>query len=249
MKNLILALLLTVAMPIFSAGAEMTNGVFYADQPVECHLIAQSGASTTNQLSAGKTYVVENALVELEVAKKTTFYFAGGPMIEVGPNSTFSINLFDTEVKNLDSTPRKAEFGNHNLSLTFNRGEFAIVYPNRDSNSSFTLATPFSSYELGGGKYFVRLSDKSVIAFVLEGTLITHGDKNRTDKTEKGRLAVAIPFTDPSSGLADKIITSIKPLDAAEIERFASPILSAEKKWADVQFFVVGNRVIGIWMK
>jgi len=236
-------------MPVFSVAADMTTGVFYADRSVECHLIAPNGSSTTNQLAAGKTYTVENALVELEVTNQTTFYFAGGPMIGVGPKSTFSINLFDAEVKNLDSTPRKAEFGTHNLSLSFTMGEYAIIYPNKDVNSSFTLSTPFTSYQLNGGRYFVRISEKSVIAYVLEGMLQVHGDKNRVDKTEKGKLAVAIPFTDPASGIEDKIITSIKPLNPEEMERFAAPILQVEKKWADVQFFVVGKQVIGVWMK
>ena len=246
MKTLILSLLLLASTV---CGADMTNGVFYADSSVECHLISQNGAVTTNQLAAGKTYTVGNALLEMEVTNKTVFYFAGGPMIEVGPKSTLSINLFDQEVKNLNSAPRKAEFGSHNISLTFSKGEFAVIYPNKDTDSSITLATPFTSYQLNGGKYFVRISEKSVIAYVLEGMMQVHGDKNRVDKTEKGRLAVAIPFTDPASGVEDKIITSIKTLKTEEMERFAAPILQAEKKWADVQFFVVGKQVIGIWMK
>ena len=245
MKTLLLSLFVSTAL----YGSDFTNGVFYADKSVECRLISQSGATTTNQLSVGKTYMVGNALLEIDIPEKTTFYLSGGPMIEAGFKSTLTINLFDQEVKNLSAAPRKAEFGNHNIGLTFSRGEFSVVYPNKDSNNSLTVSTPFSSYQLNGGKYFFRVSEKSVVAYVLEGMLQLHGEKNRVDITDKGKLAVAIPFTDPSSGIEDKIISSIKPLKPEEIERFSSPVLMAEKKWADVQFYIVGNQVIGIWMK
>lgn len=249
MKPLIFALFLFVSSALTTLGTDMTNGVFYTDSAVECHLIAQSGATTTNHLAAGKTYTVGNAIAEMVTTNKTTFYLAGGPMIEVGPKSTFSINLFDQEVKNLSSPPRKAEFGSHNISLSMGIGEFCVVYPNKDPVSSITIATPYTSYLLQGGKYFIRITDRSVIVYVLEGSMQVHGDKNRVDNTDKGKLAVAIPFLDPASGLEDKIISSIKPLNPEEMERFASPVMLAEKKWADVQFFVVGNQVIGFWMK
>ena len=247
MKSLFITLFLFVSFVVSTIGADITNGVFYADNPVECHLIAQSGVTITNQLGAGKTYMVENAIVEMSISNKTVFYFAGGPMIEVGPKSTFSINLFDQEVKNLKSSPRKAEFGNHNISLTFTMGEFSVIYLGNEY-SSLVISTPFVSYLLNGGKYLIRLSDKSVIAYVLEGAMQVHSDK-KVDNTPKGSLAVAIPFSDPASGVEDRVVTSIKTLKAEETERFASPILLAEKKWADVQFFVIGGRVIGIWMK
>ena len=247
MKSLILAFFLFAAGAIASA-AEMTNGVFYVDNAVSCHLVSQNGSVTTNDLSAGRTYMVGNTLLEMETTNKTAFYFSGGPLIEVSPNAKLSVNLFDQEVNNLSSTPRKPEYGSHNLSLKFDVGEYSVIYPSKDANSSLTITTPYTSYELQGGKYYFRVSDKSAIVYVLEGMMNVHGDK-RVDKTEKGRLAVAIPFTDPASGVEDKIVTSIKALKQEETERFATPILLAEKKWADVQFFVINGRVIGAWVK
>lgn len=246
MKALIFALMLSVTTLL---GADMTNGVFYTDSPVECHLISQNGATVTNQLAAGKTYEVGNALAEIVTTNKATFFISGGPMIEAGPNSTFSINLIDVEVKNLSDSPSKADFGMHNVNLGFGVGEFSIVYPNQDPNSSVTAATPYTSYLFQGGKYFVRITDKSAIVYVLEGMMQVHGDKNRVDNTDKGKLAVAIPFLDPASGVEDKIISSIKPLKQEEMERFATPVMLAEKKWANVQFVVIGGKVIGVRMK
>jgi hypothetical protein len=233
---------------LFAFGKDTTNGVFYIDTPIECHLISQNGSIVTNNLVGGKTYMVANVIIEMSLTNKTTFFFSGGIIVDVAPKSDIAINLFEQEVKNLDAQPRRAEFGSHNLSLEFGVGEFSVVYPNITSNSTFTITTPYTSYELHGGKYFFRISDKSAIVYVLEGTMNVHGDK-RIDKTEKGKLAVAIPFSDPGSGIKDKIVNSIKTLQQDEIDRFAAPILDSEKRISDVQFFVIGGRVIGIWME
>ena len=247
MKAIFTSLMLFFATLL--ANADMTNGVFYVDTPLECHLVSQNGSVKTNNLSAGSTYMVGNILLEMNITNKTTFHFSGGPMIEIGPKSSFSINLFDQEVKNLDVPPRKADFGSHNLSVSFGVGEFVIIYPNQNLGSSMTISTPLISYQISGGKYLIRVSDKSVIAFPFEGTIQMHGDK-KVESVERGKLAVAIPFVDPTSGVEDKIITSSpKMLTPNELERFSLPTINAEKKWNNVQFFVINGRVIGIWMK
>lgn len=246
MKAIVASFLLFVATSFAAFGAELTNGVFYTDSAIQCHLISQNGSATTNQLTAGKTYLVTDALVELEITNKTTLYFSGGPMIEASPGSSLTINVFDAEVKNLDAQPRKADIGSINLGLNLTKGEFSIVYPTADANSSVVVNTPFASYQLGGGKYFFRVSDKSAIVYVVEGIMQMHGDK-KVDKTSKGNLAVALPFDD--GGKESRILTSIKTLTDDENERYATPVLLAEKKWANVGFIVVGGRIIGVWLK
>lgn len=245
MKTLIIFCLSFVLALTSIFGADMTNGVFCADSDVESHLISQNGTITTNQLAAGKTYMVGNALVELRPSTNTAIYFSGGIIIDLAPKSTLTLNLFDQEVKNIDSVPRKAEFGTHNISLSIGNGEYSIIYPSKDQYSSISLSTPFTSYQLFGGKYFFRVSDKSVVAYVFEGTMQVVGDK-KSDKTERGKLAVAIPFSDSDSGVSDKVISSIKTVKPEETTRFSSPILMAEKKANGIQFFIINGNVVGI---
>ena len=247
MKSFIFSLILFVTT-IVATFAEMTNGAFYVDAPVECHLVSQNGATTTNQLTAGKTYMVTDVLIELYFTNKTTVYFSGGPLIEAQPASTLAITIFDVDAKNLEAQPRKAEFGSINLGLTLNRGEFSVVYPNTDAGSAMTVSTPFAAYQLGGGKYFYRVSEKSAIVYVVEGAMQMHGDK-KVDKTSKGNLAVAIPFSDPGTGIEDKILTSIKTLKQEETEKYSTPVLLAEKKWGNVGFIVISGRLVGVWLK
>lgn len=248
MKTILAALLLFVSTAL-SFGAEMTNGVFYLDNSVECHLISQNGAVRTNHLSAGKTYMVDDVIVELQSTNRTQYYLADGPTIEASSQYLFSINLFDQEVKNLNVQPRLAEFGPHNININLTKGDFAILYPSTNAENSLIISTPYASYQLHGGRYFFRVTEKSIVAFVLDGMLTVHGDKNKKEKTEKGKMSVVVPFTDPLSGVDDKVMTSIKSLKQDEIEKFGMPITSAEKRLMNVQFVVVYGRVVGVYFK
>lgn len=229
------------------SGAEMTNGAFYINKDVECFQISQNGAMVTNHLGAGRTYMVGNTLLEMNVISQTLFYFAGGPIIEASSNAIFSINLFDQEVNNISETPRRAEFGNHTITLHFIKGSFSVIYSSSNPNSFMGVTTPFIGYQLNGGKYFFNITEKSSVVYVLDGMIQIQGDKKKN--TSKGEVTFTTPFEDPVSGISDKVITSVKSLDQTNAVRFISPVTIAETKTNDVQFFIVNGRVIGIWMK
>lgn len=243
MKRFITILLLFTAIIMFAA--DLTNGFVYVDKVNKYNLISHSGAIETNVVVAGKTMVVSDKIVEFLNATNTTFYFAGGPTINTSTNSEFSVNLYEIEIINPKES-RKAIFGKHNLNLLLNRGDFSIIYTNSNEQSYFVIATPFTTYELGGGKYFFRVTDKSSVAYVLEGTMNIHGDK-KVDKTSKGNIAVAVPYDDPVSGVTDKVVTSMKQLKQEETLRFAAPVLAAEKQVENIEWYVVDGKAVGIW--
>lgn len=248
MKAKLIALLMFLAVGLASAETITTNGVFYVNAPTECHLIAQDGSTATNALASGHTYMVGNALAELHISTDSDIYLGGTAMLEAQSNSVFSIDVFDQEVKNINSEPSKAQFGYHNIGVTLINGDFSLIYPTNTPNSSFTVSTALTSYELNGGKYFFRVSDKSVVAYVFDGSMTVHGDNNKVSKTSKGNLALAIPFSDPSSGIPDRIMSSVKPLNSTNTT-FVNPIVKAEGKFSNVEFCVVNGRVVGISMK
>lgn len=249
-KTFLLSLFMAIAGV---ASAAQTNGVFYTDQNVVCQLLAQNGTSKTNELLAGKSYMVVNEGVIAEFSNistnPTTYYLSNGALIQCSPSSVFSIDVFDQEVNNLDAQPRWATMGSHNISMTLTKGEFVVIYPTADSNSSATVNTPYAIYQISAGKYLFRVSEKSGVAYTGEGIMQVHGDKNKVDKTEKGKLALAVPFQDPESGVSDKIITTIKPVKQEDTERYTTPIATAEKSLGNVRFAVVGGQVVGILMK
>ena len=237
---------LLIAFPLY---AIQTNGVFYVDNDVGCVVIAQNGGSTTNKLESGRTYQTGNSVLELKTTSATAFFMSGGPLIQVGSNADFSILLYDVDVENLMANPQRAKYGNHMINLGLTKGEFSIIYPNKNTNSRVFVNTHYADYELSGGKYYFRLTGKSALVYVLEGGMTVHGDKNRVDVVDKGNFAIAVPFGDSDSGIDDKMVTSFKKAKNEDVERFASPLLTAEKKWADVGFFVISGRVIGVQLK
>lgn len=246
MKAILASILLSAATML---GADLTNGVFYVDNNVQCVLVEQSGQMTTNRLEAGKTYKMGDALAEITTQSPTTIYFSDGPMIQTGTETKLAILSFDQEVENITSTPAKAKFGYHTLNLSLDRGEFSIVYPNKNEYSRVNASTQYAAYELVGGKYYFRVYEQSVVAYVMDGGMTVHGDKSRTDDVEKGKLAIAVPFLDVASGLQDKIVTSFKQAESEEIEVFAKPLIEAEQRFLDVDFFVIGGKVIGFQLK
>lgn len=244
MKEILLAIIL------FSAflNAETTNGVFYVDNDVECICVSQAGISTTNTLKSGTTYPVGNELIELKSTNTTKFIFSGGPLVQVSPNAIFTVVLFDQEVNNLTSVPQRAKFGTHMLNLALSKGEISIVYPNKDTNSRVNINTHYADYELSGGKYYFKLTSKGALVYVVDGNMLVHGEKNRTDVVNKENFTLA-NSADTEFGLDDKVTTSFKKAKQEEMERFALPVISAEKNWPNIDFFVINGKVIGISLK
>lgn len=246
MKSILLSLLLFFCV---AAHAGPTDGVVYVAQPTECHLIAQNGVELTNKLVIGKTYSVmnNNCVEEFTNANKSTYYLSGGTIVSTGTNSTFSIDVFDQEVNNLSDQPRAVDVGAFNLSLTLSSGEFIVICPIFPEGSSFTINTPFASYELSAGDYLFHVTDKSVMAYVQDGMLQVHGDKT-VEKSEPGKLAMALQFHDPSGTVDDKVITSVKSAKSDEAARYKQTIVDTVNSLQNIQFVVISGKVVGVLM-
>lgn len=232
MKTLIAALLLCASTLL---GADFTNGVFYVDKPVECHLIAQNGATTTNTIAAGETRQVGLQLVELCPAEPTTIYLSGGLKVNAEAKAVLSINVFDQEVKNLTASPRPAVFGSHNISLLFSSGKFTVSYPSQDAGSSCAISTPLAMYQMNPGKFIFQVSEGKSLVYVLDGMMIVHGDKNRTDTAKKGSKT--------TTGQIDtETATTTRPINQAE----SNSIAAVQATALAIQFIVIDGRVRGV---
>ena len=213
-----------------------TKGVFSVGNDIECHIISSDGSVSTNQLSMGKTYLVGNLTLEMNVVTNTTFYFSGGLLINVSPNSTLIINQFDQEVKNVTSFPRRAEFGSHNIVLAFNKGEFSVVYATPDTNSVLTVTTPHTGRLYTPGKYIFVVTDKETTVNIIEG------NKN-FDKTKKPIIKNdALPSK-------TKLTTTTKSLTNDETEKYSAMIAWLDQKANDVMFVIINGTTIGVWTK
>ena len=222
-------------MAATSTLADMTNGAFYVDNNVECRLIAQNGSTTTNQFLAGYTYTVGEQMLEMDIATPTTFYFAGGPTVQAGSNSTLIVNLFENEVKNRNVSPRKAEFGPFNLTLGFNKGEFIVVYPKADPASTFGIMTPQTGDPYVPGKYVFVVGETETTVNVL--------DKENVLADKKA------PFRRTPTKSKTKTTTVTKTLEQNEIDKYTATISAIERKAVEVIFIIIKGNVQGVLWK
>ena len=232
MKAILFSFLLA-ASSLFAA-----DGVFYVDKPVDSHLIAQSGATTTNYLTAGSTAMVGGTtLTELCPSEKTTIYLAGGPTIEADAGSVMSINAFDQEVTNLTNAPCLASFGSHNISLTLTKGNFSVIYNAQDENSTCAISTPLAMYQMNVGKFLFQVSDAKSLVYVLDGMMTVHGDKSRKDTAKKGSKTI-------TGQIDTEVATTTRPINPTE----SSTIATQTNAPSDIRFIVIDGRVRGIRM-
>jgi len=239
--------LLMVAQLYYSR-ADIMGGAFVLTQDSESNIISHNNNITSGKIIAGKTYLIDDKIIEISTTTNTSLYLSGGIIIDIGANSKLSINLFEQDILNINDLPRLAKIGNHNINITFDVGDFSIIYPSYTTQSYFSINTPITSYQLTGGKYNFKITDISVIAYVYEGSMEIVEDK-KTDKREKGKLTISIPFSDSNSGISDKIISSVKTINSTETNKFNSNVLLADKKTNDVQFFIIDKQLVGISLK
>jgi hypothetical protein len=247
MKAILTAFLLSTATFL---GADFTNGVFYVDKPIESVTMTMAGVATTNVLESGKTYPVSDDLLDLSSTNDTSIYFSGGPLIQLGNKSKFTILSFGQEIENLSANPSAAEFGTHTINLQLEFGEFSIIYPNTNEYSRVNITTHYAQYELTGGKYYFRLTEKSALVYVIQGGMLVHGDKKQVDIVDSGKLAIAVPFGgDAENGIDEKIVSSFRQPDQEKTLIWTTPVTIAEGKWDNAAFFVIDGNIVGIKLK
>jgi hypothetical protein len=235
MKSLFTAFAIFL-MAVTTTLAEMTNGAFYVDKNVECHLVAQNGLETTNQLLAGYTYTVGDQIMEMYITTPTMFCFAGGPIVQAGSNSTLIINLFEHQVNNRHVSPRKANIGPFNLTLGFNRGEFIVVYTKADTTSTFGVLTPHTGDPYMPGKYVFVVDDNETTVNVLDKETVFWDKKTPP------------PRRNPVKSRT-KTVTVTKPLDQKEIDKYNAVIADMEKKASEIVFIIINCDVEGVLLK
>jgi hypothetical protein len=234
----------------YSVSGEFTNGAFCLDKNAESTFISQNSTPGMNRLELGKTYQVKDGVLEIKTLESTTFYFSGGFVFQASADSEFSVLSFDQNIENISSIPKLAKFGSHILSFQFTKGEYALLYNNKgNENSTINISTAYSDFELQGGKYYFKLTGKSVLGYTLDGKMNVHGYKNKVKSVDLGEYALASPFRDNDSGVDDKFVLSIRKAKDTEAAKFSTLVLSVEPKLMDVEFFVIDGKVVGIWLK
>ncbi len=141
----------------------------------------------------GKTIEIDRTVHEIVTTNSTeTLYFSNGLIVEVGTNADFTINSFYQEVLNTNFTPEKLKSKTHNFAATLTKGIIVVTYAGGDENSSCTISTPLTDYELSKGTFVFQVDETCSIVFSLDGSVKATGGRNTVTTTE-GNYTVARP--------------------------------------------------------
>lgn len=250
--KLLYFLTLTVLLFITHVYGDITNGTYYIDNTLESTILSQDGNSITNKFQAGNSYITDLNLQEFSSTNKVvTFYFGNDIWVQCHPPFMFSINLFDQDVLNLNSTPTYANIDSQNLTLDLESGEFEVLYKRQNTNSMLTIITPFSSYQLDKGGFYFKVFKKSAIAFVGAGVLTAintdaQGNNYLNYIVHKDNMSVAVPYTNPLNGDDTKMTSIYQPLKTNEIAIFNRSVSMLNNYTNNVRFVVIDNKLVGI---
>jgi ferric-dicitrate binding protein FerR (iron transport regulator) len=200
-----------------------------------------------NPVVIGKTYSVDRTVFSLITTNDTvTFHFSNGLTAKIGTNSNFSVNDFQQEILNTNSEPEKARVGANMLTTTLLTGEGFFVYDGGDSNSMCSVSTAFVDVELLKGKFYFSCNEKSVNIVVLEGSLRTHGEHNKTELVEAGLVVLANPVQYQSKLFDEKVVMATKKVKSAVATSLLTeinPLSDVARHWI---FVTVGGNLFGV---
>lgn len=247
MHKLIISIMWLLAA-MSSATAVQTNGVFLTDSTIECRYIFQSQQMVTNYLMPGKTYMLKEAVLEFTATNDTVFMFSSGLTMKIDAGSEFDINVFLQSVENIEDVPCKAIFSEHNMTLTFQKGRFVVLYNTTNLIESFVgIITPCMSYQLMKGKFIFEVSDKVTIASILDGALQIQNDKKTM--ANKGKMSMAVPVPLRDKKMKERVITDVQAIAAEDINNNMLSISNIYNISTNIQFFIIHGRVLGINVK
>lgn len=234
-------ILILLFLSIKSFAQTTVNGSFYISEGKPSYQVTTpTRKSEVNSLLTGVTYKVADGIYDLSTGNESsTLLFSNDILIKLGTNSSFSINSFSQDILNMDNPPQKLQFDNYSLNVGLQKGEALISRTETNSNSLCVFSTKYADFELLSGKIIAKVTDKTVIIYVIDGLVRVHEDKPTIEVVGAGNMIIAVPFLDPSSGLEDKVVTSVKRIKDGDIPKLADVK-------SDILFTVVDGRIVGV---
>ncbi len=102
--------------------------------------------------------------------------------MKIDQNSEFRVDNFVLDSVSNFKFPHKIEIGTFKLNVSLIRGEFYFSVIKSKPTDEFLVQTPMSNLELESGKYYVSIDEKSVLVYIIDGSLGVYD--NITNKKE-----------------------------------------------------------------
>ncbi len=220
MKILILLALLTVLTTI-GFSQSLTNGVY---------------------IQNGKTFEVDKVVHHFTTPE--LLYFSNELIVRTYTNSDFTINSLFQDVWNIDKPSHIAKFGNSSFAATLMNGSVVVSYSATNENSTCVISTPMTDLELFKGTFYIKVTEGSVIAVVLDGSLKAHGDKKKETVAQAGSAIVCAPI---DRGIfEDKFSIDSKKVTVDNVKKLTDEAQSVVKSKGQFLFVIVNGKVLGV---
>ncbi len=214
----------------------------------------QKKTFSTNVIETFKTYEVDTNTFEVitETNGFVTLVFPNNSVIKLEQNSEFRIDDFNLIITT-NKFPTKVEYVsyNMNLSLMSGNGYFSI---SKNTNDQFLLQTPISNIGIESGKFYVQVNPKSVLVYVLEGSINIHDNvTNKKESIKSGNAVLINPFVSLSPRqmelFADKMSTVVKKLTTEQMKPIGLVLQDLDDIKNRVLWSVIDTNIIGIRIK
>lgn len=249
MKKLLTLLLLATSFYNVVSEDFLTGGTYVASavQGAKYNLVGQT-TTETQTIVEGRTYSSEMDVFEV-VTKENEhmkLHLSSGVLVDVLPETTFSVDAFNQMVKNNDAEPELAVSTDYILNMSLLSGDAYVVSPKYDSpNTMCVLQTALANLELNGGTYRINSSQKYVICYVLDGQVQVFNPKtNKKESITKGQMAFIVPFPGDSG-----VLVTSKTIDGNELTTQYKEVKEVEKIKDDVIFAIINKKIVGIKVK
>lgn len=205
----------------------------------------------TNNVETLKTHEIDINTFELttQTNEFATILFASGTVIRVEQGSEFRVDLMNMVLKNTNTFPSKIDIETSSLNISLMEGEshFSV-------NGSILLQTSLSNLGLETGRYFVQSTKKSVMVYILDGTLDVYDNVTNKKEPVKSGNAVLIrpsPVLSPRQMelFGDKMVTSVKKVKTEQFKPFLDTVIEMESVKNEVVFVKIGLDIIGVKIK
>lgn len=255
MKSLIkLILLFGICFNVFAQNdtlngyitvCKFSNGLKYQSYQVDKKIFI------TNALEIFKTYEVDINTFEIntQINEFASLFFANGTVVKIDQESEFRVDLMNIVLKNTNSYPSKIDVESSILNLTLMEGEAYF-----STTGTLLLQTPLSNLGLEAGRYFVQSTKKSVMIYILSGTLEVYDNiTNKKEPVKEGNAVLIRPAPTLSPKqmelFGDKMITSVKKPKPEQFKPFLDAVIEMEIIKDEVVFVKIGSNITGVKIK
>jgi dimeric dUTPase (all-alpha-NTP-PPase superfamily) len=229
---------------------ELSDGLTYISYQVD------KKTFTTNKLSLFSTYDININTFEITTPTNgfVTLFFVNNIIIKLSGDTEFRVDGFNITQKDVEKYPSKTKIESFSMNLALMDGEAYFIVNKTNVNDQFILQTPVSNLGLETGKYYIQVTKKSVLVYILEGNLEVYDNvTNKKEVIKSGNAILIHPavFLSPKQMemFSDKLVNSVKKVKPEQFKPYVDVVNKLGGITNEVIFINIDTNIFGVKIK